>query len=475
MLTYQDLEAVGTNETLRMAFVRRAIFDHKASPQCQYADDAFKYYSGENPTITRYEKILYDMAGRAHKDMWTANHKLSSHFFGRVVDQDVDYLLGNGVLFQENDTPEKLGKNFDYDIARLARFAKIGGVAFGYFDGDHIRAYRITEFVPFYDEETGALMAGIYFWQIDPSKPLRASLFEADGVTEYIWHDKGEGEVLKQKHAYFSRIKRYKAENYEIVEGFNYQTLPIVPLKNNDDAKSELVGKRNTIDALDVAESEMINRVDEGNLIYWVLTNCNGMDDIDDAQFIERLKTTKVVHADGDAGASAIPHSIEAPYGGTQATIDMLYRKLYTDFQCFDSAAVSAGQQTATAIQATYVPLDLKTGKFEEYVTRFITGILEIAQINDYPTYTRNRLINKSEEINTLIAAAQFTGEEYTTKKILTVLGDPDMYDEVMEQKARAGMALLQAAEMPEEAEEEEAEEGTETEEETTVEEETVE
>lgn len=444
MLTYQDLLEVGDSDDQRMDFVRHAIYEHKSSEAYKYAEDAFAYYTGLNPTIMRYEKILYDMAGRAHVDMWTANHKLTSHFFGRVVDQDVDYLLGNGVLFANDSTAEKLGKNFDYDIARLARFAKVGGVSFGFYDHDHVRAYRITEFVPFYDEETGALKAGVYFWQVSPEKPLRATLFELDGMTDYIWREEESGEVLHEKRAYTEIRTKYEAEDMEIVDGKNYPSFPVVPLKNNDDGKSELCGRRNTIDALDIAESEMINRVDEGNLIYWVLTNCNGMDDIDDAQFIERLKTTKVVHADGDAAASAVPHTIEAPYGGTQATIDMLYRKLYTDFQCFDSAAVSAGQQTATAIQATYVPLDLKTGKFEEYVTRFITGILEVAGIDDYPTYTRNRLINKAEEINTLIAAAQFTGEEYTTKKILTVLGDPDLFDEVQEAKMEQAMQMMQ-------------------------------
>ena len=105
----------------------------------------------------------------------------------------------------------------------------------------------------------------------------------------------------------------------------------------------------------------MVNNVDEGNLIYWVLSNCNGMDDLDDAKFVERLKTTHVAHANGDDGAKVESKTIEAPYEGTSSTIDMLKKKLYEDFQCFDASAVSAGNQTATAIKASYVPLDLKS------------------------------------------------------------------------------------------------------------------
>ena len=180
----------------------------------------------------------------------------------------------------------------------------------------------------------------------------------------------------------------------------------------------------------------MVNNVDEGNLIYWVLTNCGGMDEIDDAKFVERLKTTHVAHADGDEGAKATPQSIEAPFQGTQATIDMLTKKLYTDFQAFDASAVSAGNQTATAIKASYVPLDLKTDKFESWVSRCIKGILEIAGLDDEPTYTRNQIINKQEEAQTVLLGAEYYDAEYTTRKLLTINGDADQYDELMKRKA---------------------------------------
>lgn len=42
--------------------------------------DAKLYYWGENPTINRYEKMVYDLEGKAHPDMYTANHKIASKF-----------------------------------------------------------------------------------------------------------------------------------------------------------------------------------------------------------------------------------------------------------------------------------------------------------------------------------------------------------------------------------------------------------
>lgn len=441
MRTYQDLIAVGESEAARIAFIRNVIEEHRSSGAYRKAADAEEYYNGLNPTINRYEKIIYDMQGRAHTDMWTANHKLASRFFGFAVDQEVSYLLGNGITFANNATKDKLCKDFDQEVMRAARAAKIAGVAFGFWDLTHLQIFTLLEFAPLYDEENGALMAGVRFWQVAPDKPLRATLYEIDGFTEYC-QPRGKGmEVLREKRSYKLTIQAAEIGETEILDGENYPSFPIVPLKNNRRSISEIVGKQNTIDALDLASSNMVNNVDEGNLIYWVLSNCDGMDDLDDARFIERLKTTHVAHAQGDDGAKAESHTIEAPYAGTSATIDMLKKKLYEDFQCFDASAVTAANQTATAIKASYVPLDLQTDKFEAEVTSFVVEVLRLAGIDDQPSYTRNQIINKSEETQNILLGAEYYDQEYITKKLLTINGDIDQYDAMMRRKAAEAMA----------------------------------
>lgn len=443
MRTYQDLLNVGQSEPARMEFIQTVIQEHRCSAMYRTAMDAQMYYDGENPTIARYEKILYDLQGRAHLDRYTANHKIASHFFGFAVDQENSYLLGNGVTFSQDTTKKRLGADFDQRIQSAGEYALIGGVAFGFWNMDHIEVFRAEEFVPLYDEENAALSAGIRFWQVAPDKPLRATLYELDGYTDYLQRKNEQMIVHKPKRAYRQIVRSSAVDGTEIYDGENYPAFPIVPLKNNRRCQSELVGRRNTIDALDLATSNMVNNVDEGNLIYWVLTNCGGMDDLDDAKFIERLKTTHVAHADGDNGATATPTTIEAPYAGTNATIDVLTKKLYTDFQCFDASAVSAGNQTATAIKASYVPLDLKADKFERQVTAFIKGILAIAGIEDEPSYTRNQIINKNEETQTVLLGASYFDEEYIAKKLLTILGDVDQYEEMRARKDAEGLNRL--------------------------------
>lgn len=436
MKTYQDLLECGEDESDRIDFIKSAIADHKGSSLYRTAVDAKLYYDGENPTINRYEKILYDIQGMAHQDMYSANHKIASRFFGFVVDQANSYLLGNGVTL-EKTAKKKLGYNFDQQISRAAENAMIGGVSFGFWNLNHMDVFEVQEFVPLYDEMNGALMAGIRFWQITSDKPLRCTLYEPDGFTEYIQDTGGEMTILTEKQAYIIHITEKPTTNEtKIYQGENYPTFPIVPLKNNQDCKSELCGRRNTIDALDLACSNMINNVDEGNIIYWALQNCGGMNETDAAKFLQRVRMTHVAFTENaEDGATATPHAIEAPYQGTQAAIDMLEKKLYQDFQAFDASAVTAGNQTATAIKASYVPLDLKMDKFERQVTEFIKGILHLVGIDDEPTYTRNQIINVQEEIQSVLQVAPYVTEEYLTRKLLTLLGDADKVNEILNQR----------------------------------------
>ena len=98
---------------------------------------------------------------------------------------------------------------------------------------------------------------------------------------------------------------------------------------------------------------------------------------------------------------------------------------------------IAAGSVTATQIQAAYEPITQKTDLFENQVTLFIMRLLRLIGIDDKPTYTRSKMVNVESDINTILTAAPYLTDEYVTEKILTLLGDADMIDTVLQQKAR--------------------------------------
>ena len=442
ILTYNDLLEIGENERDRMEFVLSAIREHKASKDYAIAADAELYYKHQNPTIMRFQRWIYNQFGQKVPDIWSANNKIASNWYNYFTTQAVSYLLGNGVTFKTEANKKKLGKDFDKRVQDCATAAKNGGIGFGFWNYDHLEVFKLTEFVPLYDEDDGGLKAGIRFWQIDDNKPLRATLYEIEGYTDYIKRKDEEvdllrdknGNVIAQRKAYIEKTRTSEAGGTEILDGENYPGFPIVPLWNVN-RQSDLVGNQGTIDAYDLMVSGLINNVSDGEFIYWILKNCGGMNEADDAKFIEQLKLTHTAHADGDDGASVEAHNVSVEFEATAEALDRLTEQLYADFMALKVQDLSAGNKTATEITAAYEPINQKTDQFEYQVTEFINGILELAGIEDEPTYTRSQMSNQSELLDMVLQCAEYLDDEYVTTKILTLLGDSDKVSEVLKRK----------------------------------------
>lgn len=443
-------------------FILNAISAHKNSCEFKMAQDAELYYKHLNPTIMNYQKFLYNQHGMPVPDFWAPNNKIASNWYFYFTTQAVQYLLGNGVNFGDTEkvknekgetvvidhTKQKLGKGFDKRTQEIATYAKNAGVCFGFWNNDHLETFPLIDsdntvgFVPLFDEEDGEIKAGIRFWQLAPLKPLRATLYEIEGKTDYIKKGDKPMEQLKDKNGNPIGLVTYKRIRVSSkIDGVKYynsaekqELFPIVPMYNIS-KQSDLVGNRNTIDAFDLIMSGFINNVDEGEFIYWILKNFGGMTDEDDAKFVERLKMTHVAHADnGDEGSEVEAHKVEVPYAANKTALEVLERQLYKDFMALNVETISAGA-TNDQIQAAYEPINQKTDLFEYQVTEFIEKILKVAGIEDTPTYTRSQTSNRSETIQDVLSAGDILPEKYMIEKILTLLGDIDKIEEVLGEK----------------------------------------
>ena len=445
MYTYQDL--LNVNDDDKMEFVRSCISAHKETDLFKEASVAEQYNKHRNVTIIEYQKLLYTVTGKAVPDNWTANFKLASRFFNRFIVQENQYLLGNGVTWKNETADKSLGDDFDTVLQTLGEYALWGAVSFGFYNMDHVDAFNVLEFAPLFDEENGSLRSGIRFWQVDDDKPLRATLYEEDGYTDYIWNKKVYSgasytlvdEVMHEKRPYKLKTRTTEADGTEIYDGENYPSFPIVPLWGNPSKQSELVGLREQIDCYDLIKSGYANNVDDGSLIYWTLQNAGGMDDLDLAQFVERMKTLKATAL--DSGVQAESHTVDVPYQSREALLSTLRADLYEDAMALDTKNIAGGAVTATQIRACYEPLNSKTDQFEYCVRKFLDLLLEVAGVEDEPTFTRSIIVNSQEEIGLVIQASQFLDQEYTTKKLLTLLGDGDMADEVLDRLAEEELA----------------------------------
>lgn len=441
MKTYQDLIKVGEGDEAKMDFMRAVITEHKASNLYRTAVIADDYDKQQNTTIRNFQKAVYNLQGKPVDDIWSANYKLASNFFKRFVTQQNQFLLGNGVSWQNDATGKKLGDDFDTRLQEAGRAALVGGVSFGFWNYDRLMVFSVLEFAPLYNEENGALMAGVRFWQIDDDKPLRATLYELDGYTDYIWEN-GAGAVLTPKRSYIQMVRFTEADGAEIYDGQNYPSFPIVPLWGNPHHQSELLGIRAQIDAYDIVKSGFADDLDTAQ-IYWVLHNTGGMDDVDLAQFIERLHIVHAAAVDDAAGTGVDAHTVEIPHESREKLLDRLTKDLYKDYMALDVENIASGAATATQIRAAYEPMNSKADEYEYCVHEFVKGILAVAGIDDSPTFTRSMMVNVQEEVQTLIQAAQYLPAEYVTQKILTIFGDIDRTEEILQEIAAEDIERL--------------------------------
>lgn len=421
MKTYQDLQEVVNDEGQLKVFITLAINDHKASEQYRWAKIGDAYNKQENTTITSYRKLLYTLSGVAIPDNYSANHKLPSNFYNRFNVQENQYLLGNGTNFDNDDTKKRLGTKkyaFDTQLQKLGRIALTQGEAFGFYNMDHIEIFELLEFVPLYDEEDGALKAGIRFWQIDENKPLRATLYEMDGYTEYIKRKTDPDLVIfKEKRPYILKTRYSEADGKEIYDGENYPGFPIVPLWGNQDHTCKIKAWQPKIDCYDLIESGFANDVDDASMIYWTIQNAGGMDEVDLAKFLEQMKRVRAAVVEDD-GAHAEAHTMDVPVTARETYLRLLEKDLYKDAMALDTEAIASGNTVATAIRAAYEPLNSKTDDYEYCVIEFIQGILELAGIEDNPTFKRSKIINQTEETNMILAAAQYLDPETVLKHL---------------------------------------------------------
>jgi len=440
MKTYQDwLTVADKDERTRMQFIHQLITEHKASAKYRQAKDGEAYYSGQNTTIKRYQNFIYNKFGQAVPDMISANHKMATRFFYRSVMQANSVLLGNGINWKNGLGGEALGSDFDRVVMKAGRLAQVEGESFGFFNNGKVEVYGYTEYAPLYDEEDGYLKAGARFWQIDSDKPLRVTMMELDGYTEYQYDkDHPNGFVRTEKRPYII-IKEITPALGEEIGGYeNYPTFPVVPCWANEFKKSELLPIRSTIDAYDLLSAKYANTLDDAALIYWTITNSGGMDDASLAEFLDKMRKLHAANLDGDQTVE--PNTVDVPSDSLESILDRLEKQLYKDSMSLNVNDLASGAITATQIEAAYEPLNEKLDGYEAEITDFIRRLLVVAGVEDEPTYTRSIMVNQTEMITAVMNSALVLDEDYMTEKIMTILGDKDKIQDVLDRRAETNV-----------------------------------
>lgn len=432
LYTYQDFERDKTQVGVLKA-ITTAITNHIRSDVYNTAKVADAYDHQRNETILNYVQTIFSMTGTPMEDFTASNNKLCSNFFHRLNTQRCTYLLGNGVSFSDHKervksddgyeitvdtTKEVLGNRFDTDLKKGGYKALIHGVTFGFWNVNRLHIFPLTQFVPLWDENTGALRAGVRFWRIDESKPMIAILYEESGYTRYkskanIGMDFEEVESIKR---YKTLVATSEEDGEEVIGEENYGSLPIIPLWGSDLHQSTLVGMQEKIDSFDLIRSGFANDLTDCAQIYWILENCSGMSQAELERFRDRLKINHIAVADTN-NSQVTPYTQDIPYAARKEYLDEIRSGIYEDFGGLDVHTVAAGA-TNDHIDAAYQPLDEEADDFEYQVTEFVQQLLRLIGVEDTPVFKRNRISNEKEQTDMILSAADYLDDETILNKL---------------------------------------------------------
>lgn len=444
------------SEEERIAFIKNAISAHETSPMFLTGKTAGEYYRNKDAELEKQKNYIFDAQGNAIEDTVSPNHKLTANFFYLFTTQLVAYLLGNGVSFDNPEVKKKLGgSEFDYKLQRMLAYAACDGESYGFLDDTGITPMcyacklegKEPYCIPLYDEDDGELRAAIRYWRLTPESPLRATLYEEDGFTEYKeevdeeYNPTGIIGVMKEKSSYNGKAVKNDIEGVYRSEGKNPGKLPVVPM-GFICGQSSIEGNIALLHAYNVVLSDMANGVDM-NTTYWKVKNADGMDRRDDNALLYDIFKTHVIHT--PEGVEVDKDEVSMRTGEYEAVLAVLEAILYDKFQAVRTQNISAAAKTTVEIKAAYENLNMRCDEVEKYVSAFIRGCLVvIGEDPDEPFhFKRPNNINQTEFVQLILAALPVIGDDVALKQILESLGMIDEYEEIKKAKEAEEMGMF--------------------------------
>ena len=464
-ITYQDW--LDTPEDVKLDKLLDIVNGYKSSVDFKQGLVANQYFRAENPAVANKYLLrptvveVKDDSGKVKKQnrqQKIEGNRVFSSFFSRFVIQQNQFLLANGVTLDKEDTKKRLGVGFDKALERLGEKALVHGVAWGFWNLDHLEVIEAVKdkgsgAVALVDERTSEPMMLVQFWQINRKRPLYVRVYAMDGIAEYRTNDAGKlEEIAKSRRAY---IVHTQTDSLGIVteSGENYSSLPVIPLWASEEKRSELTPAiKSKIDLYDRILSDFGDNLDRACDVYWVLNNFGGtMSDI--AETLAAIESLKAVAniSDGTGNAStAEPHTIEVPYAARQAALDILQKQLYSDFMALSMDELTGGSLTNVAIETAMTNLNLKADRYEWQCFSFVQKVLRLLGVEtEEIRFKRQTLVNRSETVNDISLMRDYIDQETALK--LNPYIDQEEIPEIMERLAAENVTVAPVPDEPEE------------------------
>jgi SPP1 family phage portal protein len=358
-----------------LEFLAREINKFKNSDKRKLMITGEKYYQNEHDILNRKRTIIGE-GGVLQEVTNLPNNKIIDNQYGKIVDQKVNYLLGQPLTFDSENKKysELLQKIFDKRFHRT--FKNLGqdvlnhGIAWLYpYYNEHgelsFKKFEGYEILPFWkDAEHTILEFAIRIYEVEAYDGKReitiekVEIFTPNGIERYILHN---GSLVKD-------IEN-PSSPYILVEdkGYNWNKIPLIAFKYNN-KEIPLIKKVKTLqDGINTILSDFQNNMQEDarNTIL-VLVNYDGTNLGEFRHNLAQYGAVKVTSVDGVAG-DLKTLQIEVDPENYKTILQIFKKALIENAMGYDAKddRIIGGNPNQMNIQSMYSDIDLDANGME--------------------------------------------------------------------------------------------------------------
>ncbi|WP_246061327.1 phage portal protein [Paenibacillus oralis] len=437
------------------------VSEWRASKDYKAIIDGENYYKNKHDILNRERKAVGE-SGALEPVQNLANNKLVNGFPRKLVDQKVGYLLSKPITAQteSKEYQEILTKKFDKKFMRqlqtLGKNAINGGLGWlhPYYDETGNLAFMVIptlQCVPFWkDIAHTELAAMIRFYEVEVYEGTKQTEYtkyewwDENGVRMFV--DAGNGIVPDVESGEY-RPHVVAANKDGVQKGYNWERVPFIAFKYNDDELPLVTQIKSLVDDYDRNKSDNSNNLEDlPNSIYKV----KNYGDVNGADFRKNIALYRVVFYDKDGDVDTV--NIEINTEAYKTHQEQNRKDIYEFGRGVDTQADNFGNASGVALKFLYADLDMDCNIIEtefqaalEQLLWFINTDLknrgEGDFFNEEVTFIFNRdiIINETEAVKNAKDSMGVISDR-TIRANHPWVTDPQQEEEWIEEEEKAAL-----------------------------------
>lgn len=364
-------------------FLEKEIVKWKNSPQRMMQIKGHLYYENEHDILFRKRTVIGE-DGKLKTVENLPNNRLIDNQYAKTVNQKANYLLGQPFVIQGDSDQytellqEVFNKRFMKTLKNGGKDAMNSGIAWLYPYYDDIGEFRFRlfpgyEVLPFWkDREHTILDFAVRLYQVEgyegttPTIIEKVEVYDLKGIHKFIL----DGETLipdvntEEENFEYTYVTVTDSEGK--VTGMNWQKIPLIPLKYNEQEIPLIKRVKTLQDGINVMLSDFENHLQEDsrNSIL-VLKNYDGQNL---GEFRHNLATYGVVKVryDGETKGGVETLEITVNAENYKTILEILKKALIENAMGYDAKDDRlSGNPNQMNIQSMYSDIDLDANDME--------------------------------------------------------------------------------------------------------------